>query len=246
MKVIYIPTGRALEYSPLACNLYTGCTHACKYCFAPGVSRTDKVTFHSKVIPRLDIINKIEIDCKKMENDPREILLCFMCDPYPEDSEITRQALEIFEKYNMKVQILTKGGLRAMRDFDLLKVNDWGFGTSMVFYTDTTRKLWEPNAASLKDRIEAIEIANDMGIRTWISIEPIIDIEESLKLLRHIKRTYLVSHVKIGKLNHMYHKDKSKNWKYLVEEAERILDDSDISYYIKKDTWEAAGRIWTN
>jgi len=35
MAVIYEPKGMALEYAPLACNLYRGCQHGCRYCYAP-------------------------------------------------------------------------------------------------------------------------------------------------------------------------------------------------------------------
>ena len=35
MSIIYEPSGMAKEYSPYACNLYIGCSHRCKYCYAP-------------------------------------------------------------------------------------------------------------------------------------------------------------------------------------------------------------------
>lgn len=35
IPVIYEPKGRANEYSPYACNLYIGCSHRCRYCYAP-------------------------------------------------------------------------------------------------------------------------------------------------------------------------------------------------------------------
>jgi DNA repair photolyase len=31
MRIIYEPKGRALEYAPLAVNLYRGCSHGCDY-----------------------------------------------------------------------------------------------------------------------------------------------------------------------------------------------------------------------
>ena len=37
MSIIYQPKGKAREYSPLAANLYLGCNHGCKYCYAPSI-----------------------------------------------------------------------------------------------------------------------------------------------------------------------------------------------------------------
>ena len=42
MNVIYEPKGRAREYSELACNLYRGCTHGCRYCYANFSDNTGK------------------------------------------------------------------------------------------------------------------------------------------------------------------------------------------------------------
>lgn len=39
MNVVYEPRGRAREYSELAYNLYRGCTHGCRYCYAPACMR---------------------------------------------------------------------------------------------------------------------------------------------------------------------------------------------------------------
>lgn len=32
-KAIYQPTGKAAEYSPWACNFFTGCSNDCEYCY---------------------------------------------------------------------------------------------------------------------------------------------------------------------------------------------------------------------
>ena len=95
MKAIYEPRGKAREYSPLACNLYKGCSHGCVYCYAPSATYTDKEKFHSEVCPRNGILNAVEKDAASLEGDKRDILLCFTTDPYQpieEKMKVTRQA----------------------------------------------------------------------------------------------------------------------------------------------------------
>ena len=68
MQVVYQPKGRALEYSELACNLYMGCTHGCKYCFAPACMRKTPEQWHSAPYCRSDVIGKLRKDAAAMAN----------------------------------------------------------------------------------------------------------------------------------------------------------------------------------
>ncbi len=242
MSIIYEPKARAAEYAPLAVNLYTGCFHSCGYCYAPSVARKKRSVFHTAVKPRKNILDLLEKDCRKMKRDPREILLCFMTDPYqpfmfPSD-DVTRQALLILEKYEMKVTILTKGGTRAIRDFDILVRNNWSFGTTIIFKDTYLQRNWEPGAAKSEDRIKAIRTARDQGIRTWVSLEPVIGPINALHLIRILDG--MVDHWKIGKINHFPKIEKAIDWKKFLVEAKWLLHGK--SYYIKKDLLEAAGR----
>ncbi len=241
MSIIYEPKARAAEYAPLAINLYTGCLHSCGYCYAPGVAHKKRSIFHTKVEPRKDILELLEKDCRKMKGDPREILLCFMTDPYQPDlpGDITREALLILEKYEMKVTILTKGGTRANRDFDILKKNDWSFGATMVFINEAQRRQWEPAASNLQSRFQAIRTAHILGIRTWVSMEPVIDPAQALSVICYLHN--FVDHWKIGKINYHAYIEEKIDWKKFLADVERLLFGK--SYYIKRDLLKAAGRV---
>jgi DNA repair photolyase len=81
MSIIYEPKGRAKEYCELAANLYRGCGHGCKYCYAPEATRTDREKFYREPQPRKDVISKLSKQLEKNTfNGP--VLLCFTCDPY--------------------------------------------------------------------------------------------------------------------------------------------------------------------
>lgn len=75
------------------------------------------------------------------------------------DLGLTRQALEILRTQNLPFTVLTKGGTRATRDFDLLEGYQARFGTSLVFLEQVDASEYEPGAALIGARIEAIEQA---------------------------------------------------------------------------------------
>jgi len=201
MKVIYEPKGRAKEYSPLALNVYNGCVFACAYCYVPIFMYKEKSDFHSKTVPRKDIVSKVRADAEelKKKKESKQILLSFTSDPYPpyeREANITGQIVGILNDYNLNFTVLTKNGKLAERDFD--KINN--FGETIIFTSETMRMKWERNAPPIRERMDAMKIASEMGIETWVSLEPVIDPEEALNVIR-----MLGDHVgkwKIGKLNH--------------------------------------------
>lgn len=123
MRIVYEPKGRALEYSPLACNHYIGCEHGCKYCYAPGCTRTTKEKWYSQTYIRKNVIENFEKDAKTLQGSSKRILFSFLSDPYQpieKKEHITHQCLEIVARYNLKSSILTKGDSKLIEaDFDL-------------------------------------------------------------------------------------------------------------------------------
>ena len=235
MKVIYEPKGKAKEYSDLATNLFTGCSHGCLYCYVPSVLHIKPEEFHSSVTPRKGVLMHLEREAPKHKG--KEVMLCFTCDPYPKEEMklmVTRRAIEILHKHGVGVNILTKGGLRAERDFDLLAANPElsRIGATLTFDELHDTLEWEPNAACPEYRYEMLKRAKLKGIRTWASLEPVIDPEQTLQI---IKRTVgFVDHYKMGRWNY----DKRANeidWADFLKRAVELLEKHGASYYIKKD-----------
>ena len=206
MRAIYEPRGKAREYAPLACNLYSGCVHGCLYCYVPQVVHRKREEFHAEATPRPGILEALNKDAERYAGTELPVLLSFTADPYPpieEKLEITRDAIEILRARNIPVHILTKAGMRASRDFPLLKGPGCAFGTTLVFSTDTCRQRWEPNAATVGNRIEAIHLAHALGISTFVSIEPIIRPQQAINLIETLSG--MVDEWRIGKLNYHSH-----------------------------------------
>lgn len=242
MSVIYEPRGKALEYSGLALNLYTGCRHGCTYCYCPSIMRKPLDAWASNPHPRKDILKQLKREAEKMAGDPREVLLCFMCDPYQSDeaATLTRKALLILEQHQMRVQVLTKAGHRATKDFDILTRNGWRFGSTIMCKSEATRKTWEPGAPSIQSRYDAVKQAHNLGIKTWVSVEPVVDPVEALAVIGDLLP--VVDHWKIGKLNHNREVEASVDWAKFLADVEQALDGK--SYYIKKDLEAQRNKVW--
>lgn len=235
-RIIYEPRGRAREYSPLACNLYRGCSHGCKYCFGPSIARTTVAKWSRDAVPRDRVIELLHRDALELSGDSRQVLLCFLCDPYqPIDKEyaLTRTALQLLGEHRMRAQVLTKAGTAATRDFDLMKKYRFHFGTTLVFINDGLRAKWEPHAATVEDRIAAIRGAHRRGIYTWVSVEPVIEADQALTVIECLRGA--VDFWKIGKLNHMASVEAKTDWARFYRDVTGLLRQIRANFYIKKD-----------
>lgn len=233
MKPIYIPKGKALEYADYALNIYTGCNHRCTYCYASDMHRR----FHpeqpfEKVQPREGLLEALDRQLYYgMAGVPfrgKTVHLCFTCDPYPAlpvDTAITREVIGRLKAAGCYVQILTKGGCRAMRDFDLLGPGDW-FGATLTGFSAAQD---EPNAAPGHERIEALYRAHEKGINTWASLEPVLHEEEAFWTIRYVD---FVDQFRIGKLNY---RPSTINWGAFGRECEQMARELGLDIVIKDD-----------
>lgn len=232
MSIIYKPKGAALEYCELALNIYSGCSHACQYCYAAAATFKTREAFIKAKI-RINIMTQIAKEAP--QHSGKEVLLCFTCDPYQwidSHFKLTRLAIMELQKNGVDVTVLTKGGKRSERDFDLLQTNGSKYGASLTFLIDIDSIKWEPGASLPGERIETLKKAKSLGIKTWASLEPVIDPWQTLEI---IKKTHeFVDIFKVGKLNHNK-RAKEIDWKRFGNEAIDLLESYGKEYYIKND-----------
>jgi len=242
MQVIYQPKGRAAEYADLAANLYRGCSHGCKYCYAPRVLRIKDRDQFDAAVPRKDVIKQLRKDAAKYANTPLRVLMSFTTDPYQPaefDHGLTKQAIEIMGTANIPMNVLTKSPLRAFyRDAERFKHFGLHFGTSISFSSDTDRQEWEPSAESVADRCKAMKLAHEKGIPTWVSIEPVIIPDQARDIIE--ATCEYVDFYKIGKLNHDAALEASINWNHLLRGVLLELSKAKASYRIKDELWAFA------
>lgn len=204
-QAIYETLGRAREFSELALNLFGQCDHGCLYCYVPLALHKSRGAFaNSPVIyPRLTV-QDIEKSASvwQAKGETRRVLLCFTCDPYmhaESETKITRRAIEILHAHNLNVTILTKGGLRATRDFDLLTPKD-AFAVTLTCLDNKDSEFWEPSAAYPTERMKALHEAHRLGIETWVSLEPMLYHHDVSEIIRETHS--FTGHYKLGCLNY--------------------------------------------
>ena len=236
MGIIYTPKGKAREYSQYAANLYSGCNHGCLYCYAPGIRRKKREDY-LEVVQRRNIIRDFEKDCNAMKGLQSQVLFCFMTDPYNEQEKtkkITNLCLRIALRNKIPISILTKSSL-VLRDIELFKKfgDNINVGMTLTMDNEKDSREWEPNAATPEERLDTLKTLKDNGIKTWASFEPVLDIKQSLNMIR--KSIQFVGLYKIGKLNNYKGIDKGMDWTGFMADAVGIVRENKKNLYVKHD-----------
>lgn len=220
-SVIYEPKGRAFEYAPLACNPWIGCVHGCKYCYGPASFHVKRENWNT---PRLkeNFLDRFEDAAFKLEGDQREILFSFATDTCgtPEQVAVMSNVLAIAENRELNLTILTKNPLAALPLLDTMAKNEWRLGTTICFISDELRKEWEPGAPNVNKRIEGLDAARNAGVKTWVSVEPVVDFHEGIDAV--IVSRGRCDLVKVGKWNHDARAN-AIDWKEFHSQASDIL-----------------------
>jgi DNA repair photolyase len=186
-----------------AINPYAGCQHACSYCYARFMK---KYSGHKELWGEyVDIkINAPDLLRKEVQHKrPGRVWISGVCDPYQpleKKYELTKRCLEILIENDWPVTIQTRSPL-VIRDIELLKKSSKvEVGVSVTTGDDSVRRLFEPNAPPIKERIKALEELHLAGIKTFVMIAPLLPKAEGLGALLAGK----VDRVLIDKMNYHY------------------------------------------
>jgi DNA repair photolyase len=198
-------------------NPYVGCEHGCAYCYARFIKR---FTGHREDWGRFVDVKTNAGDLLRHEitrKQARRVWISGLCDPYQpleKDYRVTRTCLEILAEHNWPVTVQTKSRL-VRRDVDLLKkLHDVEVGFTITTASEKIREIFEPNASSIRERIETLEKLHGEGIKTFAMIAPLLPEAEDL-VTQLIGK---VDHVLIDKMNYHY-----ADWVYRKNKLEYAL-----------------------
>ena len=214
-------------------NAYTGCQHGCSYCYARFTKRFSKHTepWGEFVDVKMNAPDLLELEIRKKKCG--RVWVSGVCDPYQpleKKYELTRRCLSILQLHNWPVTIQTRSPL-VLRDMDIIrKAKDFEVGVTVTTSDDETRKLFEPYAPSINDRIRALNELHVAGIRTFAMIAPVLPGAEKLPEMLVEKVDYVI----IDRLN--YH---NADWVY----RKYGLEDKRSDEFFQKMRREFASRF---
>lgn len=176
-------------------NPYVGCQHACTYCYARFMKRFSghKEPWGAFVDVKINAAELLRTEITKRKRG--KVWVSGVCDPYqPLEAKyaLTRKCLEILAQNNWPVIIQTRSPL-VLRDIDILKeMPDLEAGLSVTTADDAVRKLFEPDAPPIGDRINTLDELRSTGIKTYAMVAPVLPGADGLVELLKGKIDYLL------------------------------------------------------
>ncbi len=155
--------------SKLTFNPYTGCDHACLYCYA-----SSYISNFCDCRPKKNLISRLRREAAKLGGEL--VSMSNSSDPYPrldQKMELTRKCLEVLANSRCRVQIITKSDL-VTRDIDVLQNVPCAVSVTVLTRDDRLSRRLEPGAPVSSRRLKAIETLVDAGIPTTVRIDPVI------------------------------------------------------------------------
>jgi len=147
---------------------YTGCSHACIYCY---ITSYIPDAFHARL--KKDLFRRLKKELHKVDT---YISMSNSSDPYtPEERELkaTRRCLRIFKEEDVPVLIITKSNL-VERDMDILLEMRASVSITITTLRDEVAKKIEPHAPSPSKRMEALKKLSKAGVPCSVRLDPII------------------------------------------------------------------------
>jgi len=156
-------------------NLTLGCAHNCIYCYARGYSMypgDQKITLYNNT-PQ-----KLENELSRKKKKPHYVYFSPSSDlfqPVPEVQEICYRVLEILLSRRIGIAFLTKGRIPdntiklLSKHADLVRSQ-----IGLISVDEPTRQVFEPDAASVENRIQQMQELIDAGVNVEARMVPII------------------------------------------------------------------------
>ena len=165
-------------------NPYRGCEHGCIYCFArPNhayLGLSPGLDFETRLFFKPEAARLLAAELSRKGYEPKHIQIGADTDPYQpleRRLRVTRQVLEVLQRFNHPLTIITKSNLIA-RDADILgEMGRAGLARAAISITTLDRKLarsMEPRAVTPQRRLDAVRQLTAAGCPVTVMFAPVI------------------------------------------------------------------------
>lgn len=232
------------KYCPNAFRVdtYKGCSFGCKYCFAN--SRNGSFAMQKKDVNETENLKRLfykafETD-KPYKNLTIELLrhkVPLHCggvaDPFQEREFVEKRTLDLIKlsvKYHYPIIFSTKTSYLPQEYFDILDPDIHAFQISLCGYSESFIKKYEVNTPSADERIFFMQDLKNKGFWVSVRIQPLIDIQEALDVVKYTKGIvdYItVEHIKIPTDNKEVRKllaDVESNYNFVKPKKSRSFE----------------------
>ncbi len=167
-----------------AVNPYRGCEHGCIYCYARPthayLGYSPGLDFETRLVFKPDVAELLEKELRKPGYVPRTLALGSNTDPYQpveRTLKLTRSVLEVLDRFNHPVGIVTKSS-GVLRDLDILasmaRRNLARVHVSITTLDHRLARVMEPRAATPSRRLHAIAELTRAGVPAGVLVAPMI------------------------------------------------------------------------
>lgn len=241
MTTLYQPRGRAAEYAELAVNIYHQCPHGCRYCYCPRVLHKSQFDFYSREPkPRDGLLSNLKQACDEwagVTDERPRVHLSFLGDPLPSGvpHDTTNKVIHLLHRYGFPVQLLSKSGVLDPATLTELGEHDT-YGITLTTCNRELERYWEPFAGHVGARITAMGRAHDAGIKTWVSLEPVLSLADAQGVLYALQGCPC-DPVWVGPLNHL---TRGYNWPEVKEQLTELAGKLGLPVRWKDETCTAS------
>ena len=188
-------------------NIYRGCGHNCRYCFAQYSHKyLENTDFFNDIFVKTNSPELLYKELGEIKWDKSPVNVCGISDCYQPVEQVCKIMPRVIKSFIAKrnpLVITTKSSL-LLRDIDLikelLKIAEVSIIVSVSTLDEEKRKLVEPNTAPTIDRLKMLKKFNEIGCKTSVLFVPIIPyISDDLKNLDAIFR--ITKEFNLGSIN---------------------------------------------
>lgn len=191
------------EWAGYRCNIGTGCSHGCLYCYAEKMALRYNRIENSSAWKEENLRYVSTMGCKRYDS---QIMFPTSHDITPAYLSAYRCHLHNLLAAGNKVIVVTKPhreSIEAIVSQISMYRDQINFRFTMGGLDGDVMRHWEPGAPPIEERIECLKYAFEKGFETSISAEPMHGGKDEAVKLYYLLEPYITQEIWFGKMNNI-------------------------------------------